>query len=103
MSPLVTVKEGNEITDGRSVANLFGRRHDNVLRDADNLLKSGANPKLGGWLKEVKGRDQHGRISRATKMEFLHPKSASALSVLPCLVLLKGSREQYSACRAEEI
>jgi Rha family phage regulatory protein len=37
---LVAVAEGRVLADSRQVADVFGKRHDNVLRDIDGLLQS---------------------------------------------------------------
>ncbi|OAI28155.1 hypothetical protein A1351_12125 [Methylosinus sp. R-45379] len=37
---LVSVAEGRVLADSRQVADVFGKRHDNVLRDIDGLLQS---------------------------------------------------------------
>lgn len=48
--PLVHVKDGKVFANSRDVADFFGKRHDNVLRDILALLKSGVvqrpNPNL---------------------------------------------------------
>ena len=36
--PVVTVQDGRLLTDSRNVAAMFGKRHDNVLRDIRGLL-----------------------------------------------------------------
>jgi Rha family phage regulatory protein len=46
IEPVVTMKGGKLIADSRDVAATFGKRHDHVLRDIDNLLESGS-PILG--------------------------------------------------------
>lgn len=44
-NPIVFVKDGEVFANSREVAAYFDKRHDHVLRDIDNLLKS--EPKLG--------------------------------------------------------
>lgn len=50
---LVSITDGAVLADSRQVADVFGKRHDHVLRDIDDLLHS---PKLGDvqkqWFKE---------------------------------------------------
>jgi len=51
---LVSITEGAVLADSRQVADVFGKRHDNVLRDIDGLLQSS---KLGDvqkqWFREI--------------------------------------------------
>lgn len=51
-APLVTIKDGKVVANSRDVADFFGKRHDNVLRDiVDRLLKSEDTPK--DWFMEA--------------------------------------------------
>ncbi|WP_166144417.1 Rha family transcriptional regulator [Methylosinus sp. RM1] len=51
---LVSISDGAVLADSRQVADVFGKRHDNVLRDIDGLLQSS---KLGDvqkqWFREI--------------------------------------------------
>lgn len=44
-NPIVFAKDGDVFANSREVAAYFGKRHDNVIRDIENLIKS--EPKLG--------------------------------------------------------
>jgi Rha family phage regulatory protein len=58
---LVFERDGKALTNSRDVASCFGKRHDHVLRDIDNLLKSLHSPDLGnGLFVEVEQPDGQG-------------------------------------------
>lgn len=40
LTPIVVAKMGRAICNSRTVADLFGKRHDNVLRDIDSLIST---------------------------------------------------------------
>ena len=42
VSTLVTLKDGKPVTTSQIVAESFGKRHDNVLRDIGNIIASAA-------------------------------------------------------------
>jgi Rha family phage regulatory protein len=52
----------------RDVADFFEKRHDHVLRDIDNLLKSLDSPKLGSAFTETTRVDGQGISRRAYNM-----------------------------------
>ena len=39
ISPLVTISGHRAVTTSKAVADFFGKRHDNVMRDVENLRK----------------------------------------------------------------
>ena len=45
--PIVRNSGGRVVASSRDVADFFGKRHDHVIRDVDNLLKSLDSPNLG--------------------------------------------------------
>lgn len=45
-NPIVQIKDGEVFANSRDVAAYFGKRHDNVLRDIDNLLENNGSSKL---------------------------------------------------------
>ena len=51
--PVVFVKNGEVYANSRDVAAFFEKRHDNVIRDIDNLLKSLAPQNWGAHFQEV--------------------------------------------------
>lgn len=56
-NPIVFVKNGEVLASSRDVAEFFEKRHDHVLRDIDNLIKSEGSPKLGNLF--VERNDYH--------------------------------------------
>lgn len=53
------------LADSREVANNFGKRHDHVLRDIDNLKDA---PNFGEMFYEMQVPDSYGRLQRAFNM-----------------------------------
>lgn len=59
--PVVFVREGEAFANSRDVAEYFGKRHDHVLRDIDNLLRSLGSPNLGNLFVERSDYHEHAR------------------------------------------
>ena len=53
IEPVVTMKGGKLIADSRDVAATFGKRHDNVLRDIDNLIETGSSDLRDQYFQQV--------------------------------------------------
>lgn len=67
-NPIVFAKDGEVLAGSREVAAFFGKRHDHVLRDVDNLLNSGS-PKLGNlFIQRVEYHAQANREVRFYEM-----------------------------------
>lgn len=65
---LVTVADGRPMTDSLTVARVFGRRHDNVLRDIEALM-SGLSAEF--WLLNFEARtytDSRGKVQRMLRL-----------------------------------
>lgn len=65
---LVTVADGRPMTDSLTVARVFGRRHDNVLRDIEALM-SGLSAEF--WLLNFEERtytDSRGKVQRMLRL-----------------------------------
>lgn len=58
--PVVTLEDGVPVADSRDVAAMFGKRHDNVMRDIRGLLKSEDTP-AGLFRPSTYVDDQNGR------------------------------------------
>lgn len=56
--PVVFDRDGVVMATSRDVADYFGKRHDHVLRDIDNLLKSLAPQNWGAKFREIVGFDE---------------------------------------------
>jgi len=73
-APIVHVRDGGVYASSRDVASLFGKRHDNVLRDIDNLLKNIENSKFSASFSEasyrVEGQDRDYRAIDMTRDGF---------------------------------
>ena len=85
---IVTVHNGKPMTNSRDVAALFGKRHDNVVRDLDKLLGEAPEAALNFEECSYKASNE-GRSYRAfnmTKDGFVHryhPDESSAVDGLP--------------------
>lgn len=57
--PALKVESGEVLANSRDVANIFGKRHDHVLRDIDQVLETQGSPDLGNrsWFKVVEAFD----------------------------------------------
>lgn len=67
--PVVFDRDGVAWANSRDVAACFGKRHDHVLRNIDNLLKSLDSPKLGsGFFVETAAPDGQGIARRTVDM-----------------------------------
>lgn len=67
-NPIVFAKDGEAFASSRDVAAFFGKRHDHVLRDIDNLLNSGS-PELGNlFVRRVERHQQANREVRHFEM-----------------------------------
>jgi len=53
--PMITERRGVPVTTSRAVAEQFGKRHDNVMRDIDNLISDLRNMKNEGDLLNFEG------------------------------------------------
>ena len=58
MENLVTINEGQVVTDSRKVAEVFEKRHDHILRDIDKFKNL---PNFGGMFVEGTAKDSYGR------------------------------------------
>ena len=56
--PIVHNRGGRVVASSRDVADFFGKRHDNVLRDVDNLLKDLAPQNRGALFSEASDFDE---------------------------------------------
>jgi len=66
-NPVVTIKKGKAITSSRDVAVGFEKRHGDVLRDIDNLLKNLTSANLR-WFIRSDYADEKGETRRAYDM-----------------------------------
>ncbi|GAA5617534.1 hypothetical protein Brsp03_01682 [Brucella sp. NBRC 12951] len=65
--PIVSVKDGKVFANSKDVADYFGKRHDNVLRDVDTLIGTASSTALS--FEECPYRvSDGGRYYRAFKM-----------------------------------
>lgn len=62
MDALVCIKNERIVTDSRTVADVFDKRHDHVLRDIDKMRKD--LPNFGEMFAEAKEPDSYGRDRR---------------------------------------
>lgn len=62
MDALVCIKNDRIVTDSRTVADVFDKRHDHVLRDIDKMRKD--LPNFGEMFAEAKEPDSYGRDRR---------------------------------------
>ena len=62
MDALVCIKHDRIVTDSRTVADVFDKRHDHVLRDIDKMRKD--LPNFGEMFAEAKEPDSYGRDRR---------------------------------------
>lgn len=68
--PVVTLNAGRPMADSRNVAAMFGKRHDNVVRDIRGLLKNEETPELRDSFFEATYTDpQNGRSYPCFQMD----------------------------------
>ncbi len=69
ISPNVFLREGKVFANSRDVAAYFDKRHADVLRDVDNLLKELPNANLrSGLFNETSYMDPNGQARRCMDM-----------------------------------
>ena len=66
MDELVIIENDRLITDSRKVAETFNKRHDNVLRDINNIKKD--VPNFEEMFYETEAPDSYGRLQRIYQM-----------------------------------
>ncbi|CCG08678.1 Rha family transcriptional regulator [Pararhodospirillum photometricum] len=58
-APTVHVKDGIVFANSRDVADFFGKRHDHVLRDVDQVIENISSPNLGApWFRQIVAFDE---------------------------------------------
>lgn len=68
-TPVVNVRDGRVFASSRDVAAFFGKRHNDVLRDIDNLLKQEADLGLRSFAQTPYVESQNGQTYRSFSMD----------------------------------